>query len=584
MSKRKKLKSRQSKDYAPQATPEAEEIVLAPPVPLYRRLPFWIAVAVAVFLAIYLLRMDRVVGMMVDDAWYVLLAKALATGQGFRIINSPGARIMPLYPPGFPFLLSLVFRIAPGFPENYWLLKSVSIAAMLGAGALTFIYCRRYRELPDLLSLLIAFVVAIAPPFAYLATSTVMSECVFTLAQLGAILLAERAVRAQEARLALRAAFLCALVASYAFLVRSMGVGLLLAVLIYFAKERLVRPAILFAAVLALCLGPWMIYSRLHAPALEQRRQQGGHIVEPYTEQFWQSTPGDRFSNKENVSDLPGRVWKNTLEMAGDSAGELMATALHYPLKESGGGAAMLLSWPISLLILLGYWKSARQRLGMAEIVVPVSLAITLLWPWPPARLVLPLLPFWVFYFLAGLRAVGQFFDRAANSARPPKGPRDSRKAMAAGAACLAVINLFGNGGYIAKKHGKEGIPWIHSFDEHKTMLDWMRERLPKEGENAVATNNPPLVHLYTGHKSVTIDTTTENWDRWKRLGVRYFVRIPLKSDPVPPLDMNEGRFNLLYRSTGPRQLRVIDLGPSASRRPWNRFSPESGIKFDKFN
>lgn len=51
------------------------------------------------------------------------------------------------------------------------------------------------------------------------------------------------------------------------------------------------RPAILFAAVLALCPGQWMIISRLHAPTLEQRRQQGGHIVEPYTEQFWQSTP-----------------------------------------------------------------------------------------------------------------------------------------------------------------------------------------------------------------------------------------------------------------------------------------------------
>ena len=82
-------------------------------------------------LAVYVLRLDGVVGLFTDDAWYVLLAKALATGQGYSIANSPTPGILPLYPPAFPFLLSLVFRLSPGFPENVWLLKSVSVAAML---------------------------------------------------------------------------------------------------------------------------------------------------------------------------------------------------------------------------------------------------------------------------------------------------------------------------------------------------------------------------------------------------------------------------------------------------------------------
>ena len=111
----------------------------------------WVAVAsgagaLAFCLIIYLLRFDQIVGQAWDDAWYVLLAKALATHQGYTLINSPVSGIVPsLYPPAFPWLLSLVYRLGPEFPQNIWLLKSVSIAAMLGAGGVSYSYFRRER-------------------------------------------------------------------------------------------------------------------------------------------------------------------------------------------------------------------------------------------------------------------------------------------------------------------------------------------------------------------------------------------------------------------------------------------------------
>src|SRR5688572_29248876 len=84
------------------------------------------AIALAIT-AVYLLRLNSVVGLMVDDAWYVVLAKALSEGAGFRLISSAAAPIQPLYPPGFPAVLSIIFSIDPEFPRNLWLLKSVSI-------------------------------------------------------------------------------------------------------------------------------------------------------------------------------------------------------------------------------------------------------------------------------------------------------------------------------------------------------------------------------------------------------------------------------------------------------------------------
>src|SRR5688572_17183263 len=69
-----------------------------------------VVAALAVTLTIYVLRLDRVVGLIVDDAWYVLLAKAMATGQGYTLINSPTPGISPFYPPGFSALLAIFYR------------------------------------------------------------------------------------------------------------------------------------------------------------------------------------------------------------------------------------------------------------------------------------------------------------------------------------------------------------------------------------------------------------------------------------------------------------------------------------------
>ena len=63
------------------------------------------------------------VGAYEDDAIYTLLAKALATGEGYRMINLPGAPHATHYPPGYPFMLSLLWRMWPDFPDNVVVFK-----------------------------------------------------------------------------------------------------------------------------------------------------------------------------------------------------------------------------------------------------------------------------------------------------------------------------------------------------------------------------------------------------------------------------------------------------------------------------
>ena len=94
----------------------------------------------AAFAALYVLRLDDVAGVYVDDAYYVVLAQAIARGQGYALISSAVGPILPAFPPGFALLLAPVIAVTPEFPGNIAALKTVSIAAMLGVAALTYRY------------------------------------------------------------------------------------------------------------------------------------------------------------------------------------------------------------------------------------------------------------------------------------------------------------------------------------------------------------------------------------------------------------------------------------------------------------
>ena len=152
--------------------------------------------ALLLVLATYLLRLDQVLGQDQDDAWYTVLAKALATGRGYTLISAPSEGIGAfIYPPAYPGLLSLAWRLWPEFPQNVWLLKSISVTAMLGVTVVCYRYFRGVRESSPSVAAGIALATALNPALVFLATSTTMSECVFTLGQMLTVLMIERAVR-----------------------------------------------------------------------------------------------------------------------------------------------------------------------------------------------------------------------------------------------------------------------------------------------------------------------------------------------------------------------------------------------------
>jgi hypothetical protein len=528
-------------------------------------------IALAISLCIYLLRMDGTVGQILDDAWYVLLAKALATGQGYTLINSPSPGIMPLYPPGFPFILSLFFRLSPQFPQNLWLLKSVSIAAMLGVGVATYYYFIRLRDLPHLPALGIATATTLGPGLVFLATSTVMSECVFTLLQLSSILVVEQCVRRQRDDVWKHALIVAgAGLASLAFLTRSVAVALILAVIVYLLKERLLRMTLVFVAGVILFAGPWMLYSRLHSPTAEQKAEQNhGYVVRGYAEQFWDRLAGHAPAGKVSPADLPARIGNNIVGIMTEDLGGMLVTpmfrSLNQGLGERPNAGRSFLSFLLSLLVIAGFVFTLREKVTLAEITFALSLGIIVLWPFPPFRYVLPFLPFVIFHAVMGTRAIRHFARRKSQTSEGQGLP-----ALVGFAVWLIVaLNLYTNFDYIGRKFDdspQRGPLWTRIFAENEPLLQWASQNLPAEG--AIAGQNPALAYLYTGRKTVPLDNPAENWERWKAMNVRFVMH----TSPVPVADEPaESNYRVIYRSRGSLNLKIIDLGPPSSRPAWEK-------------
>jgi hypothetical protein len=515
-------------------------------------------------LSLYLLRLDAVAGMFVDDGWYILLGKALATGQGYMLINSPTAGIMPAYPPAFPALLSLLFRIGPAFPANVWLLKLTSVLSLLGCGVLTYYYFVQVHEVRRSVAIGIALLTLVTPALVFLATSTLMSEIFFMLLQTATFVTVERSLRATRRKAGWLLVITAAGLASVTFLTRSIGVGLLVAGAVYYLLNRRVIYAVTFSFMVCLMVGPWLIYARQHAPTPEQIFEQKGYITQSYSVSFWQRLAGAPESGTISYRELPNRLLRNLSEVSVRDVGGLTLPALYRSSAESGmevfgmtGDMGMaldvrIISAVLTVFSIFGFIVVVRRGLRLSELTFLCTLPVILTWPWLPFRFLVPFIPFIFLYLVNGIDGASRALLRLLK-------PDRSRPARALSTPariflmCAILLNLYEHGSYLLGKFHVAGSSpvMIQSFSEAEQLMAWMRANLPPTA--IVATENPPLVNLLTGLRTVSITSKPEELARRK---VNYAAHISQFFAP-PSADLN---MRVMYE-TGEVHFFVAELG-----------------------
>ena len=242
-------------------------------------LPWLIGAAV---LAVGLLLVDRLpVGTVHDDAMYVILAKALATGRGYHWIHIPGAPPATHFPPGYPAVLALLWKAFPVFPQNtiaFKILNAIFLAAAaagLGRFATSRLGFRPWT----------AFIVAVAGALAIPAvmiSTLVLSEPMFLALLIPLLLVAERVAHPREGDEARPIEIAALGVAAGALtLVRSHGIALVAGLgLVLFLRRRW-RDLVTFGAAACVTMLPWQLWVASHE----------GHVPAPMRGNYESYTP-----------------------------------------------------------------------------------------------------------------------------------------------------------------------------------------------------------------------------------------------------------------------------------------------------
>ena len=175
-----------------------------------------------------------------------------------------------------------------------------------------------------------------------------------------------------------------------------------------------------------------------------------------------------------------------------------------------------VVSFALTLLAVAGFIATVRRGMTVAEPMVVLALAMVVLWPFWTFRFVLPLVPFLLCYFAAGVEALVRAPARA--------GRRISLAPEAAARIFLFVIaglHLLDHTQYVAQAYGdRRGASWKAHADDIDTVLNWVRREGTQNG--AIAADNPALVFLRTGRRTVAISSASgDKWNRWERMGVR---------------------------------------------------------------
>jgi hypothetical protein len=325
------------------------------------------------------------VGVFHDDAMYVILARSLASGQGYRYLNLPDAPWATQHPPGYPALLALVSWFAPAFPGNLVAFKVLN--AVLGAASAVLVTMfARARALDPAWAIALGVVSAVSIPMLLL-SSMVLSEPLFFLVVIALLVASEQfAERENDEKhehgwwrpIAIGAGIGgCALV-------RLNGIALLPAMILVLGFKRRWRDAAMVTLATLVTMLPWQLLIATHTGVL----------------------PGPLRGDYESASSWLMRG----VHLRG---ADMLISTVRTIVPEAIGMFAVLfspmrgqLAHAVTLVAIAALIAAAvialRSRVPVTLLFLAGYLAIVAIWPFAPSRFLWAIWPMFLLLFAAG--------------------------------------------------------------------------------------------------------------------------------------------------------------------------------------
>ena len=415
-----------------------------------------------------------VCGVYHDDAIYVITAKALAQGKGYRLINEPNSPLQTKYPILYPALLAIIWKIWPSFPKNLVAMQGVSLCAGAASVALSYLYMVRFGYFTRGVAFASGLLCATSTLFLYFCTIT-LSETTFAFFSILALWAIDRQVRFPFDKRSSQ--ILLGLLLALPFLSRTIGIAIIPAGLLslYLSQQR-VRWVGLGASLIAF---PWILWM-LIVPKLDQNQI---NVYSNYLS-FWSSFGGLNLLRVIilNLSFILIGIVNLTLSFISilPQKYNIIINLLCIPI------GLMTITW---LLIQLKYFQ-------ILHVYVVFSLCIIVLWPWPPSRFIIPFLPFVAACLLKVIQRNINKYSFSPN-----------KKIFVI--VCL-ILFIFINvlSVYRTEKISSSmGYPFLKPLDEpiswssYEAVFNWIN--IHTQADDVVASGLDPMVYLYTGHHAI---------------------------------------------------------------------------------
>ncbi len=416
-----------------------------------------------------------------DNSTYLVLGQALATGRGYKMISDPRSPDMGLYPPGYPLLLAGVLALTRTQGDLLaGTLPCKVLSVVLYLGTLILIY-RLLKPRHPTLATATTLLAAVNPQMLYYAVE-VGTEIPFLFLSLATGRLVGTVI-----------------VLVLAFYVRSIALVMALAFALYLVvKRRWIRQALILLLAVAVLEAPWFIRGRALPDTGTAVGLGRGYFALYFTSDPYGTAPASLSDwvvrLAQNVRMYVFEIWPTVLFPHAERISEALGAI----------GSAFALS--ISLLLSLGFLLELGRE-HVSEWYAATFFASCVTYMWAQSRLILPIIPFALYYFLAAIHAVLELtvnvWQRLASSAR-----RITIYAFAAACALLALSALVAEARAVQRNLsfglGKPLATYYQSNAEWTNYLqamNWIAEN--GAPDSAVICRKADLMYIVTGHRAL---------------------------------------------------------------------------------
>jgi len=416
-------------------------------------------------------------GVFQDDGIYVVLGKALASGEGYRYLNLPGAPYATHYPPGYPLFLAMLWKVSPQFPQNVAVFTFANAGFLALAAFAAFRFGRDRLGLSTLGSATVGIAGTVSIP-ALIFGVFVLSEPMFMALLILLLIYAERVAERAEWRNAL----FVGLAGGALAMVRTTGMFVVPAFALVLLLRRRFLPALCAAAGCAVFIVPWHIWVAAH-----------GSEIPPVL--MGKYGPYDAWMSNAVREHGAGFVWNVIVRNARALYGMLwvMFTGSETSPSVLRPPAAIV----ATALIGIGAWRLAR-RAPVTIWFLAAYMALVIVWPFEPTRFVWALLPLFCAMLALG---IGFVFEQ-----RPPTAALRVVRYAALAASSLLVVGFGWYNVNGVRQQWRDSVPRVTAA-RATPVVEWIRAST--RPTDIIAMEDDPLIYLYTGRQAVPVGTFT---------------------------------------------------------------------------